>query len=391
MAIRSFWEEESFYAPCDFLVVGAGLAGLWSAFELNKQFPSASITIVERGNLPIGASTRNAGFACFGSPTEMISDAETMGYDAMWRIVELRYQGIEKIRSVLGDAAIDYDDCGGYECFSSIEEMQRVEENLAWINEGMAGITGQSNCFQFTNDKLASFGFAGFTGMVENKKEGGLHSGKLVKSLLQLLASKGINILFSTDIIGYTREGQSIAVATANARLHCKQLVLTTNAFLPQLHVDCGIVPARGQVLVTAPIHGIPMRGTFHFDEGFYYFRNVGDRVLIGGARNKAFTEEQTTELETTALIQNELERFVSTHILPHQSYTIEHRWSGVMAFTKNKLPVLQQLETGVWLLSCCNGMGVALTPVMAEQLVQQITGTFKQPLMASSLHLPTT
>jgi len=63
----SIWEKETFYAPQDIVIVGSGFVGLWSAFYLKKKDPDLKITILDRGMIPTGASTRNAGFACFGS------------------------------------------------------------------------------------------------------------------------------------------------------------------------------------------------------------------------------------------------------------------------------------------------------------------------------------
>jgi glycine/D-amino acid oxidase-like deaminating enzyme len=112
----------------------------------------------------------------------------------------------------------------------------------------------------------------------------------------------------------------------------------------------------------------LPFSGTFHFDEGYYYFRNIGNRVLLGGARNKAFEMETSTELEITNLVQDELEHFLRERILAGKQYTIDHRWSGIMGFTNSKLPVIEQVEPGVYSLVTCNGMGVALSPIMAEK-----------------------
>jgi gamma-glutamylputrescine oxidase len=75
----SIWEKESFFAPADIIIAGSGLVGLWSAYYLKKKHPSLKITIVERGIIPAGASTRNAGFACFGSLTELLADIDHMG------------------------------------------------------------------------------------------------------------------------------------------------------------------------------------------------------------------------------------------------------------------------------------------------------------------------
>ncbi|MFL5809244.1 MAG: FAD-dependent oxidoreductase, partial [Flavisolibacter sp.] len=59
----SIWEKETFYAPQDVVIAGSGFVGLWSAFFLKKKKPKLKITVVDRGLIPTGASTRNAGFA----------------------------------------------------------------------------------------------------------------------------------------------------------------------------------------------------------------------------------------------------------------------------------------------------------------------------------------
>ena len=96
----SLWEKESFYAPSDIVIAGSGFAGLWSAYYLKKKDPGLRITIVDRGIIPTGASTRNAGFACFGSVTELIKDTAMMGEERMLWLVEMRYRGLSKIRKV---------------------------------------------------------------------------------------------------------------------------------------------------------------------------------------------------------------------------------------------------------------------------------------------------
>ena len=94
----SIWEKESFFADQDIIIIGNGFVGLWSAFYLKKAKPNLKITIVDRGIIPTGASTRNAGFACFGSLSELIHDGIYMGTDKMLELVEMRYKGLKKIR-----------------------------------------------------------------------------------------------------------------------------------------------------------------------------------------------------------------------------------------------------------------------------------------------------
>ena len=115
----SIWEKESWFAPADIVIAGSGLVGLWSAYYLKKKHPSLRITIIERGIVPTGASTRNAGFACFGSLTELLADIDQMGEDKMLELVSLRYRGLKKIRKTFRDAEIGYEQLGGFELLAS--------------------------------------------------------------------------------------------------------------------------------------------------------------------------------------------------------------------------------------------------------------------------------
>jgi len=101
MIQQSFWEKESFFSPQDIIIVGSGFVGLWSALHLKLKNPSYKITILERGVIPTGASTRNAGFSCFGSPGELINDTKEVGEEKMWQLVEMRYKGLLEIENIL--------------------------------------------------------------------------------------------------------------------------------------------------------------------------------------------------------------------------------------------------------------------------------------------------
>lgn len=372
----SFWQQDAFLSQTDVIIVGAGFAGLWCAYELKTRQPNLKITVLDKEPIPGGASVRNAGFACFGSPGEMLTDKTTMGEEAMWQTVAMRYKGIQKLRVVLGDAAIDYDPCGGYECFTSLSQFQAVKDGLAWLNSGMKSITGVDDAFTIVDDQLPLLGLAGFEHLVVNRLEGGLHSGKALRTLLQKVVALGVNILFSAKITKWESVTDGVLVqASANepVTLKASRLLIATNAFTAQLLPSNLVHPARGQALITEPIEGLPLKGTFHFDEGFYYWRNVGNRILLGGARNTSFTTENTFEANTSDAIQQALEAFLTQHIPLPKEIKTEHRWAGIMGFTQNKKPLIDHPAPNVWAVVACNRMGVALTPAIAEEVALQI------------------
>jgi len=375
MISLSIWEKESFYAAQDIIIVGAGLMGLWTALELKKSKPSLSITILERNETALGASTRNAGFACFGSPTELIDDAVTIGENAMWKMVQARYKGIKKIRQHFSDAAIQFDECGGYECLSSNDA--NIDDKLNWLNKGLQSITGDEQSFTSVNGQLGTLGLKGFASLIKNKSEAALHSGYLIRSLAQKVQSLGVQVLYGAKAISWESNVNTAEIIFNDKKIKASTIIFCTNAFTNELVPEANILPARGQVIVTSPIPHLSMKGTFHFDKGFYYWRNLGNRILLGGARNKAMNEEQTTELTQSSVIQQELENFMRAHLASQHEYTIEHRWSGIMGFSDNKQPFIKAVEENVFVAMACNGMGVALTPIIAEDVAAQVLQNF--------------
>jgi glycine/D-amino acid oxidase-like deaminating enzyme len=365
----SYWESTTYYKKYDVAIIGSGLMGLWTALELKQRQPNLSVIILEKDSIPTGASTRNAGFACFGSPTELLADTATMGEATMWQIVDLRYKGIEKIKQYFTADDIDFDACGGYELYHQpMHDIGYLAHAMEDLNKGMKAITGQSNAFYWANEKIQEFGFAGFDAMIGNAMEGGLHSGKLVQALTRKVLLAGVEIRSGITISATQKTTTGVLLMGNNVECHASTVLYCTNGFTTTYLPKTQIEPARGQVLVTAPIEGLAAKGTFHYDCGYYYFRNVGNRILLGGARNKSFDTECTTVLETNEVIQAALEDFLQQHILPHQPYTIDYRWAGLMGFTNNKLPQITTVDDHIFAATICNGMGVALSPIMAEQ-----------------------
>lgn len=362
----SVWEQESFLAPADVVIVGSGLVGLWTAWFLKQADASLRVVIVERGLLPSGASTRNAGFACFGSPSEILRDMASLGRSEALSLVEMRWRGLQRMRSVLPDAVTGFETCGGYECFTGTGVT-----GLDELNKELTGITGLLETFTPAAD---SMGLAGFDHLIFNPLEGALHSGKLVQALVRMVEALGVRILTGVGVLGWE---PGIRVRTDRGfSLKCGRLLICTNGFARELLGEADVAPARGQVLVTAPIPGLKLRGTFHYDEGYYYFRHLRDRVLLGGARNSAFEEETTTTMETSPSIQAVLEDFLRTHVPQAGGVPIEHRWAGIMGMGTGRHPLLQAVDKDVFCAVRLSGIGVAISPLIGERAAEMVLRT---------------
>jgi len=367
----SIWEKESFFRKQDIVVTGSGLNGLWSALYLKERFPEKQITILERGPIPSGASTRNAGFACFGSAGELVSYLQEMPAEQVWQLAQMRFRGLQTIRRYFGDEEIGYRQWGGYELFDAQKPdyAEQVYEQLEDLNRELAVITGEQQVFRDASARIAEFRFSGIGHLLYNPLEGQLHSGKLVRCLTETILKAGVQILTGFELKAWEElPGRVSLHLSGGLSMDTDQLLICTNGFAAELAPQLNVVPARGQVLVTDAIPGLTIQGAFHYDEGFYYFRNLdGNRLLIGGARNSAFEEETSSVMETTERIQEQLESFLREKIIPGKSFTVTDRWSGIMGMGKEKTPIIQALGART---VCCvrmSGMGVALAPEAAK------------------------
>jgi hypothetical protein len=151
----SFWEKNSFLSY-DYIIIGAGLMGMHIAYELHEKEPNAKIIILERGIFPTGASTKNAGFACFGSLSEIVSDIAMNGVDNSLSLIEKRYKGISLLKERLGIENIGYENNGGYELLYN--EHLAVLEKREEINELLFPIY-KNEVFSIKNEKINEFGF----------------------------------------------------------------------------------------------------------------------------------------------------------------------------------------------------------------------------------------
>ncbi|MEM9648841.1 MAG: FAD-dependent oxidoreductase [Bacteroidota bacterium] len=364
----SYWEYKTWFSKVDFTIIGSGIVGLNCALGLRERFPSAKILVLEKGILPQGASTKNAGFACFGSISEVLADLKSHSEEEVVALVQKRWQGIQLLRELLGDEALGFQLHGGNELFlanhsalyeTCLEDMVKVNKLLEPVF-GKAPFVETENVFQFEgiHPKYITHIF-----------EGQLDTGKMMDALLQKCLKKGIHILNGFMVEGLSDTGSQVAVKTSIFEFNSHKVFVATNGFASKLLNSETVVPARAQVLITEPIDDLNIKGTFHFDEGYYYFRNIDDRILFGGGRNLDFESEETDKLGQTALVQEELERLLAQVILPGKKIEIAQRWSGIMGVGKQKTPIVKQVSDNVMCGVRLGGMGVALGSLVGREL----------------------
>ncbi|MFD2725742.1 NAD(P)/FAD-dependent oxidoreductase [Hyunsoonleella rubra] len=367
----SYWEIKSWFSNVDFCIVGSGIVGLNCALVLQQRYPKSKILILEKGMLPQGASTKNAGFACFGSLSEILEDLKTHSEQEVVQIAKKRVDGLQLLRHTLGDKALGYQQNGGYELFLDTHA-DLFENCLAQIDSAnkMLLPVFKDEVFSVAENK---FGFENVGSQyIYNAFEAQIDTGKMMEALLYKVQSKGVKILNNAEVRAFSEVNDTVKLYIDDFEFACGKLLIATNGFASQL-LDESVNPARAQVLITKPIQDLEIKGTFHLDKGYYYFRNIDNRILFGGGRNLDFKGESTTEFGQTNLIQEQLEHLLKTMILPKTNFEIEHRWSGIMGIGSQKKPIVKQISNHVYCGVRLGGMGVAIGSLVGKELAELV------------------
>ena len=377
MVQLSYWEKQSL-TNYDFAIIGGGIVGLSTAAALLERNPHARVVVLERGLLPTGASTRNAGFACFGSVSELAQDVDTMGEEALLKLVSLRWNGLKLLRKRLGDQAMAYENHGGYELISSFEShyLDRITDVNELLKELFPGTV-----FRQADELIPALGFNSkrISHLIFNPYEGQIDTGEMMHALWQYVQKLGGRILTGCEVQEWNEGSSKVEIKVRSALkddqlcISASRIAVCTNAFTSRFFDSLPMKPGRGQVLITHPVAALNWKGVFHYQEGYYYFRNVGKRLLLGGGRNLDFEGETTAEMATNPAIMQVLYQMIEEIILPGKTVKIDQQWAGIMAFGPDKQPLVQALSPHIVMGVRLGGMGVAIGSMLGQQLANML------------------
>ena len=364
----SYWEKSTYLENIDFLIIGSGIVGLSTAIFLKKKNKNYKVLVIDRGYLPTGASTKNAGFTCFGSPTELFDDLQNMNELTVWDTFSHRYTGLNTLFELVQKDKIAYRECKSWDIISSKKNNDITKDFIEYINHKAYEITGVKEIYH--EDKLIStkFGFEGINTSYCNKLEGAIHTGKMIQELYKKAILNDVNVLFGMNAEKLDHSAQENIIETQFGEIKAKNTIIATNGFAKKWIKD-DILPARAQVIITNEIPDLKINGTFHYEKGYYYFRNVGNRVLLGGGRNLDFKGETTEEFGSSEQIRLKLLELLKNVILPKHTYEIQDSWSGIMGVGKSKSPIIKKINNNTAIGVRMGGMGVAIGAQVGKKL----------------------
>lgn len=360
----------------DVAIIGGGVAG----FAIARQCVIRGLlpAVIEARDLAAGATGRNAGFAMTGlaEPYDALAlQHGRAGARAIWAASQANLR--ELVEDVAGRERIA---CDLVPCGSVIGAWHDPEHESLLRSYTMLRDDGFDVALLDRDAVARRLGSTRFSSGLFVAADHGVHPVKLVQGLAARVREAGGLVLEQHEVraIDDGSDGR-VRVRTSKGDVLAPRVVLATNAYSRLLdgYFEPLVRPVRGQVLATAPVP--PTIGALVYtDDGFQYARQLPDgRVVAGGWRRHFADVEVGYGDETTAAVQQGIERFVAEAWPQLAGAPVTHRWSGIMGFSPDGLPLVGTLphrrRVGFAVGFTGHGLGFAL--VAARAVMDVITG----------------
>jgi gamma-glutamylputrescine oxidase len=381
----------------DIIIVGGGVYGLSLGCTILERQPSKSVCILERGILPMGASSRNAGFGTFVGYIEFVNEVESKGWERASKDMLDRYTGLQMLLKRVNNDPEIVKLTGCYDIIyeQDIGKLDRLEE----INDRLRNLF-PGGLFSLRRDMIPILQMDNgpVRALVHNPLEWQINTGKFLIRLMKQFQSMGGIYLTACEVTSHylllapsspnqsgNRRNASSTYAGVNIKdptgkgpdhtLKCKTVIFCINSFAKTLVKNSTIVPGRGQVMITKPIPTLNFESNFFADYGYYYMRTVNGRILLGGARHLQRDIEETHEFVNTPFYKDHLPNKLR-EFFPRMKFEVDFFWSGIMGFNSNSGQyTIEKIDEGVFSVFGCQGNGMCLTTYVTSVAHEVIFG----------------
>lgn len=366
------------YAPligssqADVCVVGGGLAGLSTAWELLAR--GKSVVLLEATRVAWGASGRNGGFVSQGWAEGVSAIKRRCGQAKAAALFKLSLEGVDIVRGMIGGHQLQ-----GCAPTTGVLNLARYEdgERLKHLAERMA------TEFDFPLEYLDCAAVQArlstdryFQGL---RDAHGFHFHPLnyCLGLAELVESKGGLIYEQTPMARVERRPSGHQVVADRGSVACEHVVYCCGGYGgPEFgKLRRAFLPIATYMVLTEPL-GERLQASIRTTDalgddrraGDYYRIVEGDRLLWGGhiATRGLQREERLAALLTADILD----------VYPQlEGLKIDKAWSGLMGYARHKMPHIGPLAPGLWACTSFGGHGMNTAPIAGRVVAEAICG----------------
>ncbi len=357
----------------DVCVIGGGLTGISSAYNLSKK--GYSVAICEARKIGWGASGRNGGQLGIGMRKDQFTVEKMLGLSHAKELWNLGLESVEEVKSLIKENNIECHLVNGVmsaACFEKDIDEYKFELEYMSKNYQFEGYT-----FFNKNDIKHEINSDIYLAGMLNSGSYHLNPLKLTIGLAKLI-KKNVNIYENTPVLKFYEKNNRVEVITKNGIIKANKVVVACNGYVDTLlgSKKDKFIPINNYVVATEPLGEKKAKDIIRnnyavCDSRFIidYYRFSEDwRMIFGGG-----------ETFTSRFVKNP-KSFVTKRMLkvfPQlKDYKIDYSWGGTLAITVNRLPHFGAIKDNKVIYAFgYSGHGLALSVLAGKLIAEHING----------------
>ena len=358
-------------SDADVVVIGAGIMGLATAYNLARNHGVTKVTVLDQSYLCGGASGRNGG-----------------GIRAQWSTesnVRLMQESIRLCEEFAAEMKINvWLRQGGYLFLVRDEEKRRaMEASVAVQND--AGLGTRMLSPKEAKRIVPELDVSGVVAASYNEKDGVVFPWPFVWGYAEGARKRGVEIATFTEVIGFRTRGARIeAVVTNKGEIRTNTVLNAAGAWSPRvarlLGVDLPNKPHRHEICSSEPLK--PFLGPLVAELGCgLYFSQSTRGEIVGGISNENVPPglDQRSSHDFLRLYAQRL--VAAMPILG--DVKILRQWAGCYDLTPDANPIVGEVDEveRFFQASGFMGHGFMMAPVMGRILAERIAVGTDLPL----------
>ncbi|MEM7258719.1 MAG: FAD-binding oxidoreductase [Pseudomonadota bacterium] len=373
----------------DWVIIGAGFAGLSAARRLSELHPTDRIVVLEASQIAQGPAGRNSGFM-IDLPHDLSSDDYGGDADNDARQTRLNRAAIAYAlqageRWQMGDEAIAVSGkINGAITARGVSHNTAYARHLQHLNEPFERLDA-TTMHELTGTRCYIDGlFTPGTAM--------LQPALFIRKLAEGIEQCGVTIHEDSAVTALQRSNNTWCVSTPHAQLQTPRVILTVNGHLQSfgyytkhlIHVfTYGSMTRALSAKESRTLGGEARWALTPADPLGTTVRRIsgtgGDRLIV---RNRA-TYNPTMQVNDKQLsgIARDHNKSFAQRFPMLQGIAMEYCWGGRLCMSRNNVSICEELDTGLFAACCQNGLGTAKGTITGK-LVAELACGVESPLL---------
>ncbi|MEM7755479.1 MAG: FAD-binding oxidoreductase [Planctomycetota bacterium] len=358
-------------------IVGGGVCGLSAALECEARGVDA--VIVERERVGSGASGRNAGYLMRGMAESYAVACAVYGRERARAVWAWSEANLADLRELGVDAAAGFESRAS--CLVALDGDE--ERELRRSASMMAEDGFDTSLVEPTRDSDALWRSG-------RARVGLVNPGDAVCDPVALLAAlrsrlERTRVIESREVFAVEADAGRVSVRGRGLCVRAERVLVAANAWIGDLVPTLrGVIePKRGQMLAARPLEPTPLEFAYYLNRGDEYIRSgPGGVVLVGGCRRFEPEHESGDRGGVHPAVQDRLEGYLRE--LVADRYEVVARWSGVMGFSPNGLPIVGPTidDERVWVCGGFTGHGMSIGHLAGRRAAAAMLGVSERPAL---------